>query len=221
MFRVSLPASASDNERHPRSSPVASRGSHALLLRLGRRGVTIRCAAIVWVFTTPDSDIHPYASSSTTPMYVSRSRPSPPYSSGIVIPKSPSSFICSTIALRVRVGVLELGRDGCDLARDEPADGRDQLLADFGSVAVAVISRTCGHDRQRYRSRRGGRRRRGPERGDGAGTVRRLMMNHQTIRASGATRRSGSARSTASCMRRVFTYIRPYTRTADRASWSS
>src|SRR5215510_327134 len=30
------------------------------------------------------------------PMYVRRSRPSPPFSSGIVTPNSPSSFICST-----------------------------------------------------------------------------------------------------------------------------
>ena len=80
----------------------------------------------------PDSDIQPYASSSTTPMYVSRSSPSPPYSSGIVIPNSPSAFICSTIASGYVVGVLHLGRDGDHLAGDEAPHGLDQLLADLG-----------------------------------------------------------------------------------------
>ncbi len=66
-LRVSLPASDSDSERQPRSSPVAMRGSH----RSCCSGVPFRMitlAAIVWVFTIPDRDIHPAASSSTTAM---------------------------------------------------------------------------------------------------------------------------------------------------------
>jgi hypothetical protein len=50
------------------------------------------------VLSTPDSDIHPADSSSITPQYVGRSRPSPPYSSGTVTPNSPRSRIPSTIA---------------------------------------------------------------------------------------------------------------------------
>ncbi len=50
-----------------------------------------------WVLMTPLIEIQPRDSSSTTIVYVVRSSPSPPYSSGIVIPKRPSSFICSTI----------------------------------------------------------------------------------------------------------------------------
>ena len=34
-----------------------------------------------------------------TPMYVKRSSPSPPYSSGMVTPKRPIAFICSTMAV--------------------------------------------------------------------------------------------------------------------------
>src|SRR5918992_907497 len=49
-----------------------------------------------WVLTTPEIEIHPRESSSTIIAYVVRSRPIPPYSSGIVTPNRPSSFICST-----------------------------------------------------------------------------------------------------------------------------
>jgi hypothetical protein len=66
-LRVSLPASASESERQPRSSPVAMRGSQRCFCS-SVPWCTIRCAAIVWVLTTPDSDIQPYASSSTTAM---------------------------------------------------------------------------------------------------------------------------------------------------------
>jgi hypothetical protein len=49
------------------------------------------------VLTTPEMLIQPRLSSSTIIVYVVRSSPIPPYSSGIVTPNSPSSFICSTI----------------------------------------------------------------------------------------------------------------------------
>src|SRR5919202_2719258 len=51
-----------------------------------------------WVLTIPEIEIHPRESSSTIIAYVVRSSPMPPYSSGMVTPKSPSSFICSTTA---------------------------------------------------------------------------------------------------------------------------
>ncbi len=66
-FRVSLPASDSESERQPRISPVAMRGRKCCFCS-SVPWCTIRCAAIVCVFTMPDSDIQPYASSSTTPM---------------------------------------------------------------------------------------------------------------------------------------------------------
>src|SRR4051794_29728203 len=97
-LRVSLPASDSESERQPRISPDASRGSQFCFCA-SVPWCTIRYAAMVCVLTMPDNDIQPYASSSTTPMYVSRSRPSPPYSSGIVMPNSPSVFICPTMAV--------------------------------------------------------------------------------------------------------------------------
>src|SRR4051795_8711823 len=48
------------------------------------------------VLMTPEIEIQPRESSSTIMAYVVRSRPIPPYSSGIVTPNRPSSFICST-----------------------------------------------------------------------------------------------------------------------------
>ena len=50
-----------------------------------------------WVLTIPEIEIHPRDSSSTIIVYVVRSSPIPPCSSGIVTPNRPSSFICSTI----------------------------------------------------------------------------------------------------------------------------
>ena len=49
------------------------------------------------VLTIPEIEIQPRESSSTIIVYVVRSRPIPPYSSGTVTPKRPSSRICSTI----------------------------------------------------------------------------------------------------------------------------
>ena len=57
----------------------------------------MRLAAIVCVFSTPASDIHPYDSSSISRAYVITSSSSPPYSSGMREPNSPNAFICSTI----------------------------------------------------------------------------------------------------------------------------
>src|SRR4029453_72847 len=51
-----------------------------------------------WVLITPEIEIQPRDSSSTIIAYVVRSRPIPPYPSGIVTPNRPSSFICSTTA---------------------------------------------------------------------------------------------------------------------------
>ncbi len=51
-----------------------------------------------WVLMIPEIEIQPRESSSTIMQYVVRSRPIPPYSSGIVTPKRPSSFIWSTMS---------------------------------------------------------------------------------------------------------------------------
>ena len=50
-----------------------------------------------WVLITPDTLIQPRASSSTHSAYVSSDSPSPPYSSGIINPNRPISFIASTM----------------------------------------------------------------------------------------------------------------------------
>jgi hypothetical protein len=63
---VSLPASGSESERHPRISPVASRGSHRVRCSSVPWSLR-RLAAITCVLRTPDNDIHPAASSSITP----------------------------------------------------------------------------------------------------------------------------------------------------------
>ncbi len=64
---VSVPASGSDNDRHPRISAVARRGSHRRFCSSVPSAFN-RFAAITWVLTMPDSDIQPAASSSITPM---------------------------------------------------------------------------------------------------------------------------------------------------------
>src|SRR3954447_21598272 len=52
-----------------------------------------------WVLMIPDTLIQPRAICSTTSAYVSSDSPRPPYSSGIVSPNRPSSFIPSTISV--------------------------------------------------------------------------------------------------------------------------
>ncbi len=51
------------------------------------------------VLMTPDTLIQPRAISSTTSAYVSSDSPSPPYSSGIMIPKMPRSLRPSTMSV--------------------------------------------------------------------------------------------------------------------------
>ncbi len=64
---VSVPASGSDNDRQPRISAVARRGNHRCFCSSVPSAFS-RFAAITWVLTMPESDIHPAASSSMTPM---------------------------------------------------------------------------------------------------------------------------------------------------------
>ena len=138
-------------ERQAAAQLAASPAAAASVASAARcRGATIRCAAIVCVLTMPDSDIQPYASSSTTPMYVSRSRPRPPYASGIVMPNSPSAFICSTIASGYASACSSSGATGHHLAGDEAPDGVDQLAADLGIGP----SRSCGARYARIRQER-------------------------------------------------------------------
>ena len=54
-------------------------------------------ATMKWVLMIPDTGIQPREISSTHNAYVSSDSPSPPYSSGIIRPKIPISFIWSTI----------------------------------------------------------------------------------------------------------------------------
>ena len=96
MFCTSLPASASVSPSPPRTSPRAMRRQQALLLPGGavisddRRGIRW------WVPITPLTLIQPRLSSSNMIARVAWSRPRPPYSSGIVMPKRPISRIVST-----------------------------------------------------------------------------------------------------------------------------
>ncbi len=64
---VSLPASVSESDRAPRTSPVARTGSQ----RACWSGVPLaarRLATMTWVLRIPERDIHPAASSSMIPM---------------------------------------------------------------------------------------------------------------------------------------------------------
>ena len=94
---TSEPHSGSLIENAPRTSPVAIFGSNRCFCSL------VPCWAIMYatmkcVLITPEIDIQPRAICSTTSAYVSSDSPSPPYSSEIVRPNSPISFIPSTIA---------------------------------------------------------------------------------------------------------------------------
>jgi hypothetical protein len=92
---TSEPAWGSVIEYAARSSPVAIRGRY---LR--------RCSSVPYcwiihadrkcVLSTPESDIQPRESSIWISAYVVKSSPRPPCSSGMITPKRPSSFICST-----------------------------------------------------------------------------------------------------------------------------
>ncbi len=62
---VSLPASGSDSENAPRTSPAAILGSHFCFCSSVPNRL-IRFEPIMCVLSTPDNDIHPKASSSTT-----------------------------------------------------------------------------------------------------------------------------------------------------------
>jgi hypothetical protein len=97
MACTSEPAWGSVRQRPPRASPLAKRGSSR------RRCASVpwcstMSAAMVWLLTTPASDIQPRQSSSMTRAYVVTSRPSPPYSRGTSAPKRPSARIASTRA---------------------------------------------------------------------------------------------------------------------------
>ena len=97
MAATSEPQPGSLIENPPRSSPAAISGS--------RRSF---CASVPWcmsmyatmkcVLITPDTLIQPRATCSTTRAYVSSDSPRPPYSSGIMSPNRPISFMPSTIA---------------------------------------------------------------------------------------------------------------------------
>jgi hypothetical protein len=95
---TSEPSSGSDIENAPRNSPVASCGSSVSRCSSVpcwvTRWVTMKCVLI-----TPETLIQPRAISSTTSAYVSSDSPRPPYSSGIVRPNSPISFMPATISV--------------------------------------------------------------------------------------------------------------------------
>ncbi len=93
---TSEPACGSVIENEERITPVASLG------RKRSRCSSVPCRRIIVAamnepFTIPDSVTHPRESSITISAYVSSPSPSPPYSSGIVVPKRPISRIVTTI----------------------------------------------------------------------------------------------------------------------------
>jgi hypothetical protein len=92
---TSDPAWGSVMENAPRSSPVAIRGSSRPCCSRVPKVRSIQ-AAMKCVFMTPDSEIHAREISATILAYVTRSSPSPPCSSGMAVPKSPSSHIRCT-----------------------------------------------------------------------------------------------------------------------------
>ncbi len=89
-------------------------------------------------------------SSSTAIAYESVSLPAPPYSSGIVMPISPSSASSATSSYGKRVLAVELLGDRRDLLERELPDGvADELVLGLeievharGAAASSTISRT-------------------------------------------------------------------------------
>ena len=158
---TSEPACGSVIENEARSSIEAS---------FGRK--RSRCSSVPWSriivaamndpLRIPESVTQPRESSITISAYVSSPSPSPPCSSGIVVPKSPISRIVSTSDSGYSSACSSVGGDRDDVAVDELADGGDDL-------------RLLGRDRHAGTASREGERRQ--RRGD----VRLLVEREQRV----------------------------------------
>ena len=130
-LRVSLPASDSESDRQPRISPVASRGSQCCF-----------CASVPWCTIEVRGDRvrvddarqrHPAVGELLDHADVGEQvEPEPAVLLGDRDPEQPERLHLLDDGGRELVGVLHLGGDGDDLARDEAAHGLDHLAADLG-----------------------------------------------------------------------------------------
>src|SRR2546423_1706935 len=105
-----------------------------------------------WVLRTPESDIQPRESSTWSNAYVVRSRPRPPYRSGIVTPNNPRSLICATrsagyvsacsrseaTGIRVRVRSVAPGLVPALACQVEPPRVGDRLVCVAAAADLAV-----------------------------------------------------------------------------------
>ena len=86
------------------------------------------------VLRTPERDIQPRESSIWISAYVVRSRPRPPYSSGIVDSEEAELLHRLHELFGVRIGVLELHRHRHHVTLDELANGGNDLALLDGQV---------------------------------------------------------------------------------------
>ena len=94
--------------------------------------VSMSVAHIVWVLTTPESDIHPYDELLDHADVGEQVEPEAAVLLGHGDAEEPELLHLLDDRGGVLVGVLELGGDRDHLVRDPPADGRDHLLAQLG-----------------------------------------------------------------------------------------
>ena len=123
--RVSLPASASDNDSAARCAPLAIGGSRC------RRCSSLPCrrsnvAVIIWVFRTPTSDIHPVASSSMTCVKVITSRPSAILLRDDCAEQAEGRHVVDQL-VGIDVVVVEGGCSGHHVLLDEAPNSRHQF----------------------------------------------------------------------------------------------
>ena len=144
---MSLPASDSESDRHPRSSPVAIRGQPALLLLLGAvmhdevRGDRVR--------VDDARQRHPAVRELLDDLGVGEEvETETAVRLGDRDPEQAERLHLLDDRLGIGVGVLELGRDRHHLPGDEPADGVDELAAHLGiGIAIAGGVGHAAHSR--------------------------------------------------------------------------
>ncbi len=141
MLRVSLPASGSESDRHPRRSPAASDGEPALLLLLGAVRHDQRRRHRVGVDDAGEA--HPAVGQLLNDADVGQQvEAEPAVLLGDGDAEEPELAHLRDDRVGEGVGALELGGDGDDLARHEAAHGLDDLGPD---VLVGRVGSRATH----------------------------------------------------------------------------
>ena len=205
MLRVSLPASASDSDRQPRSSPVARRGSQRCF-----------CSSVPWCTIEVRGDRvrvddarqrHPAVRELLDHADVGEQvEPEAAVLLGDRDAEQAERLHLLDDRVGILVGVLELRRDRDHLARDEAAHGLDQLAR--GSRDRSVER----HAGARYRATAAVRR---PwDRVPSAGTVPYADDGppHDAWASGGTTTHARQARRPRGCCAGSSAYARPYRR---------